>query len=296
MDWIQQLLASAGEKIQTFFFRLSENIYNGLMFLMQEMIKLIREVPLIKDTPEIRDIWLMMLYISCSFITLIIVYLAFKNMCSIGDITRTIEMKNIFGRLIYTLVLILGSLTFVDWLITFNNLLVDFLMNTFKVEESMQYLSSDNFISNLVAAALIIYQMYLAIKIMIGYWLRIAELNLMVVASPVVFVLWINPNWGSYLSEWVRRIVSLIFSNFIQVLLMVLYSKMVLRFFNTGTISSLCLAAAFLILMNNTPTFFDRFVSKDNSAQIVSKTFKNITNKSKSSMQKVNNIRKRFAK
>lgn len=293
MDWIKDLLDQTGKSINDFLYQLSDSVYNGLIFLMQEMVKLLRKFPLISDTPEIYDVWKIMLYISCTFISFIIVYLAFKNICSISNITKSIEMKVVFGRLLYTLALIIGSLTFVDWLITFNNLLVDFFMETFDVQNSLQYMASDNITSNLVAACLIIYQMYLALKIMIGFWMRVAELNLMVVVSPIIFVLWINPNWNSYLPEWTRRIVSLIFTQFIQVLLMVLYGKMVYRFYESGSISSLCLAAAFLILMTNTPSFFDRFVAKDNAAKIVTQTGKSIFNKSRSAANKINSIKKK---
>ncbi|MFW6015060.1 MAG: conjugal transfer protein TrbL family protein, partial [bacterium] len=112
----------------------------------------------------------------------------------------------------------------------------------------------------------------------------------------VMMVLWINPNWGGYLSEWIRRSSSLIFTQFIQVLILALYSKLVHRFFISGSISSLCLAAAFLILMTNVPSLLQRFIAPDSSGAIMAKTYRSITNKPKQYNSIKSNIKSKFNK
>lgn len=297
MQWLIGKFANTTNIIWEFLAQLSLSVYDGLVYLMREMIKLITHFPTIRDIPEIKTIWIFMMLLSFSCIGLIIVWLATKNFISLGNIIKTVEMKVVFGRLLYALIFVGVSLIFIDWLITFNNLLVDILVMRFDVLRPLNYISSQFFGANLAAAALIIFQMYLSIKIMIGYWLRVAEVNLMAITSPAMYTLWINPSWGGFLNSWLQRLVALIFTQFVQVLILVLYGMVIYKFFEKGTISSLCLAAAFLMLMNNVPTFINRFMVPDNSVQIMQKTWNKITGtpeKVKTAAGKINKVRQKL--
>ncbi len=274
------MLVQIKEALFDFLYTIIERFYQGSVLVISEMVKLITKFPLIKETSEIYDIWLFLVYLSTTCIALIFIYLSAKNIMNIGynyNFIRTVELKQVFTRMLYMIVFIIGSLPFIDYLILFNNTLIDALSQRFDVMNAVDMISaSQGLLGNFIASALIIYQIYLVVKIMIGYWLRVAEVNLMAVVSPVMMVLWINPNWGGYLSTWLTRLVTLIFTQFTQVLILVLYAKLAHRFFTEGTIKNLCLAISFLILMTNTPVILQRFICHDNTGVVMVKTYNNV--------------------
>jgi uncharacterized membrane protein YphA (DoxX/SURF4 family) len=256
-------------------------VYSGLVWAMEEMVKLISVFPTMKSMPEVYTIWNFMTILSISCIAVILLYLGIKSLSSSSgnsNLGRSVELKMILPRIFCAGIFIILTIPFVDILINFNNVLIEILSVKFNVIKALQYISAPTFLGNLVAIILIFFQMYMAIKIMIGYWLRVAEVVLMVVVSPAIFTLWINPNWGGYIKEWISRLVTLIFTQFIQILIMVIYGQIIYRFFYTASISSICLAASLLILMNNVPQFLTRFMAKDNSLQIIQNTYRKIRN------------------
>ena len=274
MDFFANPIINSANFIWEFLKQLSDSIYGAMTYSMQEMIKLIVKFPSVRDMPEMYIIWKYMLFLSLTCIPIIFIYCGSKNLFAFnGNIIRNIELKSLLTRLCYMLVLILGSLPFIDWMVILNNTLIEVLMIRFD-KATFQHMTAPSVTGNLLATILIIYQIYLVFKIIIGYWLRVAELNLMAVISPMVFTMWINPNWGSYLGAWTGRIYNLIFTQFIQVLILVIYGQTLYKFYETGTIPSLCLSIATLMLMNNVPAFFQLFVGRDNSGYILANTFR----------------------
>jgi hypothetical protein len=277
-NWFYQGTKWIGNGISDFLLNLTETIYSGLLYIMTEMINLICKLPLISSFPELHPIWKFMTYGSLSLIGLIIVYIAVKNLIgSTGNIVKVVEMKLVMGRMIYALIFIVLSPLIINWNIMFNNILIEALVSRFSVKDALTLMCTGSIVGNLVAMTLILVQMYLIIKVIIGYWLRLGELLLMYVAGPAIYTAWINPAWGGYLSEWWKRITTLIYTNFFQVLILAIYGKVVFRFFTAGTVSGICLGISLLILMTNVPSFFSKFMAVDNAPRIMSGMAKKIT-------------------
>jgi hypothetical protein len=278
MVWFSDPSINQKNFLWEFLQQLSDSVYGALMYLMQEMVKLITVFPSVRQMPELYTIWKYMLFLSLTCIPLMFILCGSRNLFSLnGNIIRQIELKSLLTRLCYMLVLILGSLPFIDWMVILNNTLIEVLVVRFNVHSTFaHHVTAPTLSGNFIATALIIYQMYLAIKIIIGYWLRVAELNLMAVVSPAVFTMWINPGWGSYLGAWTSRIYVLIFTQFVQVLILIIYGQTLYRFYETGTVPSLCLSIATLILMNNVPAFFQLFAGRDNAGHILNNTWRNV--------------------
>lgn len=290
MNIVQQITDGIVDAALTFFNLVIDNIYSALVWLMQEMLKLISKFPYMVDVPEIYTVWKLMTCISLACVGLIVVYMAFESFAGSASAMKSLELKNLIGRIMYAVIFIACSRIFIDFLIKINNTLVEIFILKFDIAGSFNHIKTDNFIGNIVAAALIAYQMYLAIKIMIGYWIRVAEVFLMYVASPAMCILWIK--WQSHLGNWISRLSTLIFTQFTQILIMVLYSKLIYRFFEAGSISNLCLAAACLILMTNTPGWLQQFIAPNNSFDIMHKTYSQVKGKVNPIKNKIANIRK----
>ena len=289
---VNRILGGIVDLVTGLFNLIVDGVYTVLVWLITEMISLISKFPLLSEVPELYEIWQLMSYTSFTCIGLIIVYLATKKIGSAASAANNIQMQVIFSRVIYAGIFVAGSRLFIDLLIQLNNILVEVFVIRFDIKASFQNMKLDDLVSNIVITALIGYQIYLAIKIMIGYWLRVAEVFLIYVVSPAFYVLWVNPSWGGFLSSWIQRLVTLVFSQFIQIIIMIIYSKLIVRFFVSGSISNVCLATAFLILMHNTPTWLQRHLAPDSSVKIMSKTF----NKTKKVGSKVKSKLNRFRK
>jgi hypothetical protein len=269
MNWLGEYLNS-NNFIWEFISQLCSSLYSGWTYVMQEMIKLLVAFPLIREISGVHAVWKMILLTSLTCVALIFVYVAAKNLFSVGNsFIRHTEMKVVFARMIYMMVFIMGSLPFIDWMIIFNNTLIGAIISKFGVAQFITDNPNKTFAGDLIASLLAIYQIYLAVKIIVGYWFRVAETNLMVAVSPIMFTLWMNPSWGGYLGIWLSRLMVLVFTQFVQVLILVLYNQMFVGFLGAGTLSSLALAVATLMLMDKVPDIFKQFSGGQNGVDIM---------------------------
>lgn len=279
MELINSFIKAIWEFICKLFNTFCNNLNDYLTQVIKEMYKIITKFPELKSVTELQEIYNYTMIVAIFCITILIVYIGARMFITSNNTMRKIELKSIFGRIIYCTSFFVSVRVIIDLIIKLNNTLVEIFTIRFDVISSLSAITQINNAILLISAVLTIYQIYLALKIIVGYWLRVAEVFLMYIVSPIMAVIWINPNWGGYLNQWCSRLVNLIFTQFIQVLIMVLYSKLIVRFFSTGDISGLCLGIAFFILMNNAPNWLSTFMSADNSAMIMAKTFKSVKSK-----------------
>lgn len=256
-------------------------IYSNLTETLKVMYSLITKFPKISEMGELYGIWEFIMVVSLVGMCIAIVFLGVKMFINSTSTSNQIQVKTIFGRLIYATSFIAVSKPFIDLLIDFNNTLVDVFCTKFDL---ITMLGQDVYIGSvvgLVAVGVAVFQLFLSCKIMIGYFLRVAEVSLMYVTSPIMAALWINPSWGGHFSSWNCRMVSLIFTQFAQVVILIIYSKIIFSFFISGGIFSLCLGAAFLILMDSTPSWIEKYIAPDNSGKIMVNTCKQMNNNRK---------------
>lgn len=271
--------------------RFSNWIYENLTFTLKMMYSLITKFPKISEMTELNTIWQFVTLISVGCIGLVIVYLGFKMFVSTSSANK-INIVTIFERLVYSSCFIAVNRLLIDLIIDFNNTLVDVFVKKFDL---INLLNPDVYISEwvgLVAVGLAIFQLFLSVKIMIGYFLRVAEVTLMYVTTPIMCTLWINPNWSGHLNTWINRLVSLIFTQFAQVIILIIYSQLIFGFFESISIFNICLGSAFLILMNNMPSWIEKYISPDNSGKIMVNTCKSVFKKGKVTKNLLNKSKK----
>lgn len=256
-------------------------VYQNLTETLKIMYSLITKFPKISDMGELYGIWEFITIISLVGMCITIVFLGVKMFINSASASNQIQVKTIFGRLIYATCFVAVSKPCIDLLIDFNNTLVDIFCNKFDLINVLNQDIYANSWVGLVAVGIAIFQLFLAGKIMIGYFLRIAEVALMYVTNPIMSTLWINPSWSGHFSSWVSRLVSLIFTQFAQVVILIIYSKVIFGFLISGNVFSLCLGAAFLILMQSMPSWIEKYIAPDNSAKIMVNTCKKINNSRK---------------
>lgn len=260
------------QSIWKFIYEMIAKLYDYLVLAMVFMVNKLMSFPLLTQIPEIRDIWKWMLLLSVMFIPLIFIWLCLKKLAG-GDRWDT-DLKKTIVRIFYMFGFILLTFPFVDWLVIFNNTIISALVNKYDIKNNLA-INNAPILNDLVAGVLIIIQLYFVGKIVLGYYLRILEVNFAVIVSPALYVLWINQGWSGYIGQWITRIVTLIFSQFVQVLILVLYSQMFHKFINNGSWDNLFLALAALVTMDKVPAIVQHFVAHDSTPQIALRTLRN---------------------
>jgi len=251
-----------------------QSIQDGANFFLKEMTDFVLYTPDISSDPVVLKLWSIVKVISFALIGVMFVWEGFKRGVTLNNLSRVVEFKEMFVRLIYGIILTVFSLDIVKILLNFNDALIDTVRQSFPIVVEQQ-IGVSGFFSTLMVIALLVVQIVIGVKLILQYWIRIAELWLMTVISPIMYVLWINPMWSGYLGQWFRRLTTTIFTTFIWCILLSLYSSMVSMVASAGMLSgypilgpiaSMCLSIALLLVMVETPSFLRTFMDSHESA------------------------------
>lgn len=269
-----------------------ENIINSITSIMSDMMSTITKMPKVSSLPGIKNLHTVMSYISFSCVGCITCYKGIKMLFSTSEIDNK-EGRTLLERTTYSLVFSTLSLKTIDIMIDFGNVLIDVLMKTNNLS------SEDNTLfpqvkgtGLIVALILMCLELLISIKILITFWMRMAELVFSGVISPVIFVLWINKEWSGFLKSWWRRVSILIFTQVAQVLLLVIYGKMINGLIMFGSFNSMCLSIAMLFLVESTPRVISGFMDSGSNLKAAESTFKN----RKSTFNRTKNTISKFVK
>ena len=243
-------------------------IIGNLDKVLQELLNTITHVPTISNIDGIVILYNMIRIVCLSCVGLLICYKGFKMLYTYDYIEKA-EGRQLLGRLSYSFVLGFFCLKIIDMLIIFNNLLIRLFITKFSLTPSIKPLDASYGI--LLAVVTLSIGLIACIKILIGFWMRIAELVFMGVIGPIVFTLWINSEWAAYLKIWWKRIVILVFTQFCQVLLFIIYTMLLKDLVVEGSINNICLFIAVLISVDYTPVFLNNFMDNKNSGYIMAK-------------------------
>lgn len=282
----------AKSDIGDFFISLDEQIRTGVSSLMEDLVDLILTTPTVSDQPIVHQIWSDIQIISFCIIGGLFVWKGLELVLSNGSIGRNVDIKDMFVRMIYGIILAVASLAIVDIMIYLNNAFVEGFRARFPmVIDSKIY--RDNTFTYILSMALIVVQIVLSVRIAIQYFMRLGEIWLMTVLGPLFYTLWINPSMGGYLSTWLRRLFTTIFTQFIWAVILALYTGFVSMVALDGTVWSMCMSLALLLTMLKTPNYLHQFMhSTENPFQIMnqakSRTLRN--------MRKVKNFKSGISK
>lgn len=286
-DWIKENWEYFLDHLSEAFHMLVDSLQTGANGFLSEMLSFVLQTPFVAANPIILQIWSTVRIISFAIIGLMFVWEAFKKVISSDNVIRHVEFKEMFVRMIYGIILAVFSLDIIDLMIGFNNALVDTVKGAFPIVIN-NVISTNGVFSFVMVLALIVVQVVLGVKLIIQYWMRIAEIWLMAVLGPLMYTLWINPKWGGYLSKWVDRLISNIFTTFVWALIIALYSGMVsavasagmlVGFPTLGPIAGICLSIALLLVMIETPEFLRSYMSAGkNPINMIKGTINNVRN------------------
>ena len=284
-EFVIENIDNAADFIVELFGDLSELLQEGANKFLSEMIEFVMYTPLVADNEIITSLWETIRIISFSIIGVMFAWEGFKKVISSDNVIKHIEFKEMLVRMVYGLILAVFSLDIIDIMINFNNALVDTVKSAFPMTLE-QELDINNSFSFIMVICLVVVQMVLGVKLILQYWMRIAEIWLMAVLGPLMYTLWINPRWGNYLGQWVNRLVTTIFTTFVWALILALYSGMVSMISTAGMITGfevlgpvagICLSVAMLMVMIQTPSFLKQFLDNQPSAlHLLKSTYNNV--------------------
>lgn len=284
------------------FASLADHLQEFANSFLTEMMDFVLYTPLISHDPIIAKLFGIVRIISFSLIGLIFVWQGFKKAVSVDEsIIGHAEFKKMFVRMLYAFVLAIFSLDMIDILVHFDDALITTVRNMFPIQIK-NALTVNGIWSCVTVIALIIMQVVMGIKLILQYWMRIAEIWLMTILGPLVFTMWINPSNASQYSNWIRRIITLIFTTFIWAIMFCLYGAMVSLTASTGMlaafpllgpIATVCLSLAMLMLMNKVPSLLSTYVdnSSPNALSMVASTAKSVVRVGKSPVKAYRSVK-----
>ncbi|MNB96076.1 hypothetical protein D3C81_753420 [compost metagenome] len=281
-DSTKDLALELWDQIKDAFVILAQNLQEGANIFLKEMIDFVLYTPDIAGDPIIIKLWTIIRTISFALVGVMFVWEGFKKGVSM-DLIRTVEFKQMFTRMIYGIILSVFSLDLIDIIIHFNDALIQTMKDNFPILIETT-LNTTGVFSTIMVIVLLVVQVVIGIKLILQYWMRMAEIWLMAVLGPLMYTLWINPNWSGYLSQWFRRLTTTIFTTFVWSVIIALYSAMVslvattgmlVGFPTLGPIAAMCLSISLLLVMVETPSFLAGFMDSHQNALKLAKN--NIT-------------------
>lgn len=286
-EWTGEAFSELKDELGDMFVYLAEKMQEGANGFLSEMMDFVLHTPLVADNEIIVTIWGTVRIVSFAIIGIMFVWEGFKKVISTDNVIRTVEFKEMFVRMVYGVILAVFSLDIIDIMIHFNNALIDTVKGLLPMHVEST-LNVNGVFSFIMTAVLVVVQLVLGVKLILQYWMRIAEIWLMAILGPLMYTLWINPKWGNYLGQWINRLITTIFTTFVWALILSIYSGMVtmvasagmlVGFPTLGPIAAICLSIAMLLVMIETPSYFRSFMdNQPNALQMAKNTFRNVKN------------------
>lgn len=248
-----------------------EKIIENLNTIITEMLGSITKMPTISSIKGIMPIYDYVKCISFGCMGAVVCYKGIKMLFSPDEIDNK-EGRTLLGRIAYSTAFSIMSIKFIDIMIEFANTLIKVLISRFSISTLIPHMKGTGI---LLAVLLLLVELFASVKILISFWMRMAELVFSGVISPVIFVLYINKEWAGFLKGWWKRIAILIFTQVAQVLLLIVYSIMINGLILSGSFNSICLAIATLFLVDKTPRVVSGLMDTQNNVHTATRTIKN---------------------
>lgn len=254
-----------------------ENIIDGLNGIMKDILSSITHMPTISSIDGIMPVYNLIQAISFSCVGIVVCYKGVKMLFSPDEIDNK-EGRTLLARIAYSAAFSIMAIRFIDIMIEFCNTLIKIMITRFSLSNLIPNMKGAGI---LLAILLLLVELFVSVKILISFWMRMAELVFSGVISPVIFVLYVNKEWSGYLKNWWKRVGILVFTQVAQVALLIVYSVMINGLILSGTFNGICLAIATLFLVDKTPKILAGLVDSQNNVQSAMRTIKNTTNSAK---------------
>lgn len=269
-----------------------EKIMESLNKVISDTLNSITHMPTISSINGILPIYNYVKCISFGCMGAIVCYKGIKMLCSPDEIDNK-EGRTLFSRIAYSTAFSIVSIKFIDIMIEFANTLIKVLTSRFSISNLIPNFKGSGI---LLAILLLCVELFASIKILISFWMRMAELVFSGVISPVIFVLYINKEWSGFLKSWWKRVAILIFTQVAQVLLLIVYSAMINGLILSGSFNSMCLAIATLFLVDKTPKVLCGLIDNQNNVQAAMKKIKTTTTTVKNAKKSTQNVINKITK
>jgi hypothetical protein len=247
-------------------------------------MKYIIKMPYLKDITTITPLYDIVRILSLSGVSLVIGYKGLKMLLSEDEMDR-LEGKRTFSRLIYSLIFSILSLKYIDGMIFLNNTTSSVITS----KHSITPFSTGKETGLLLPLLFFICEGVILLKVSVGFWMRMAELVLAGIISPIIFTLSINKEWSGYLKNWSKRTATLVFSQTTTVLILILFSMIMEGLMLSGTFAGGCLSIATLLMMDRGPEILQKFGENIGYTEAKSSVTKLLNSKVIKIIRQVNN-------
>lgn len=265
-----------------------DKVVESLNTIITDTLEAITTMPTISSIKGIMPIYDYVKCISFGCMGAVVCYRGVKMLFSLDEIDNK-EGRTLLGRIAYSTAFSMMSIKFIDIMIEFANTLIKILVSRFSISTLIPQMKGKGI---LLALLLLLVELFVSVKILISFWMRMAELVFSGVISPVIFVLYINKEWSGFLKSWWKRVTILVFTQVAQVLLLIVYSAMINGLILSGSFNSICLAIATLFLVDKTPRVLSGLMDTQNNVRTASRTVRNTTNTVTSTKKAVTKLMK----
>ena len=232
-----------------------------VLSVAQPLINVLNEfsqaTPLMRDTPIVGQLWLVVLALSQILLVGILVIFGFGVMTGLSQF----DTRELIGRLILCFLAANLSLVLVDSLISLSNVMIASLTTgttgTASLWQSLSQLAGSSGEAGLAALLLTSLVLILSLGLAIYYLSRWVVLALGAILSPLVILLSLLPAWRSFCRAAVRQYLLTVFILFIHNIILLLAGGLLLSFADQGLVV-LLLALATLWALLKTPSTVSR--------------------------------------
>lgn len=239
------------------------NLISDTENLINELLKSTTHMPLISSVSGISTLYNTVKILSYGCTGCIVAYKGVKMLFS-PDLIDNKDGKDLLSRFAYSFIFSTLSIKFIDTMINFANTLNEILIKNFSLVSLMPNVKGAGMI---IVILMMFLELLVSLKILVEFWMRMAELVFSGVISPVLFVFWINKEWSGFLTNWWKRVMVLIFTQVVQVLLMIVYTAMINGMVLSGSIQSICLSVASLLMIGKAPNILASLTDSTNNVK-----------------------------
>ena len=179
--------------------------------------------PLMAGNSSVFNLWLAIVGIADGLFVLVVALLGFHVMSFATFGLEEIEFKHLLPRIGLVFLLVNSSIFLIDGVIGVSNGMISALNAAFPAKSVWQALSgvvTHSGTLGLAALLMMVAFLILAVMLMIYYVLRLVTLYIGAVLSPILFLLWLLPDFKDFVETAAKTYIGTIFVLFIHVVIL----------------------------------------------------------------------------
>jgi len=236
--------------------------------LIDGIIGFLTTTPTLSNNSVVFNFWLIILGITDSLFAIIIALLGFHFMSASTFGFEEMELKQLLPRIGLAFLGANSSIFLADFIITSCNVLIQALLHATGGIGNAWILNAFNPASiatnstNLITLIFMLLFVILAVVLLLFYISRLIVIALGAVLSPLIFLLWITPKFSDFAEISIKTYITMVFSVFVQLVIIQLASAFLLIPGQQGTNSliSILIGVGLFLTLLKTPGIMMQFV------------------------------------